>query len=528
MVTRRNFVKTLSAAGTLSMIDPMIAFPRSLSGQSGYGINSFIENNPDAVFIMRTEVTSKFNSSQKLLAGQQFAQHVFVPKSPEEGGFQLSNDLLIKPNLTCRYSFDKRYTVDGTMGIQTDCYFMEGIINQLLDLGLSGNKIAFRETNCPEDFDDGGYLDLATRKGLSIADRSAPIGTIDEQFINWVDIPEGVFFNRIPYLAPAHSPNSPILNVAKFKTHSMGVTGCAKNIQGLNALPYVRHCTEYQNEMEVHPDHIQANAKEQIMNNYNRRKDIVPRWDRPERNGGLWQETWATRCLDNNSVTKPALNIIEGIYGRDGHFINGPHSGLAKDFMANVIIFGKNAFHVDNIAHYLAGHEPGNFGLFHMALERNMLTIMDPRKIPVYEWFSNGTAELTPIEDFERTPLKTMYLTRDYNGQTEDRWHLVDEPFDYSGFSSDHELPLYGNLAQNYPNPASGITQIEYSLVNPGHASIEIFDLQMRRVAVLTDKTHLPGAHFVTWNTHQVPAGQYIYRLTSRGISESKRMLVIH
>jgi len=323
MVSRRNFVKVMSAAGSLSMVNPLTVFPKTNNDQ-GYGINSFIENNPDAVFIMRTNVTSKFNSSQKLSAGADFARNVFVSKPTSEGGFKLNNDLLIKPNLTCRYSWDERYTIDGTMGIQTDSFFVEGIIDRLQEIGLAGSKMAVRETNCPEDFEDGGYVDLAERKGFSIADRSAAIGEISEDFINWVDVPDGVFFNRIPFLAPTHSPDTPILNIAKFKTHTMGVTGCAKNIQGLNALPYVRHCTEPQNEMDVNPDHIQPNAKNQIQANYDIRKNIVPRWDRPERNGGLWQEIWATRCLDNNSVTKPALNIIEGIYGRDGHFTKRP------------------------------------------------------------------------------------------------------------------------------------------------------------------------------------------------------------
>lgn len=528
MVTRRKFVKAISAAGSVSLINPLSAFSQATPGLQGYGIHPFIENNPDAVFVMRTQVNSKFNSSQKLNAGGDFARNVFISKSITDGGFQVNNDLLIKPNLTCRYNWDSRYTVDGTMGIQTDSFFVEGIIDRLLDLGLPGNKIAFRETNCPEDFDDGGYLDMATRKGVHIADRSAPIGEINEDFINWVDIPNGVFFKRIPYLAPAHSPDTPILNIAKFKTHAMGVTSCAKNIQGLNALPYVRHCTEFQNEMEVNPDHIQANAKDQIRANYENRKNIVPRWDRPERNGGLWQETWATRCLDNNSVTKPVLNIIEGIYGRDGHFINGPHSGMAQDHLSNIIIFGKNTFHVDNVAHWLAGHEPGNFGLFHMAYERQMLSIMNPHDIPLYEWFPNGSTSKTPLENFERTPLKTMYLTRDYNGQNEDLWHMVDEPFDYSVFSSSHEIPNFSSLSQNYPNPAIDHTNIEYLLSDPGHVRVEIYDMNMRLVKILSDKVHAAGAHFLKWDTRTIPSGHYIYKLSTPGFTDAKKLIILH
>ena len=70
-------------------------------------------------------------------------------------------------------------------------------------------------------------------------------------------------------------------------------------------------------------------------------------------------ETWATRCIDNNSVLKPGLNVIEGIYGRDGNgFYQGPHNGAAQDFLTNIIIFGKNTFYVDIIGKWLGGHEP--------------------------------------------------------------------------------------------------------------------------------------------------------------------------
>ncbi len=520
----------MSAAGSISLINPLSVLSSNAGSNDGYGIHPFIENNPDAVFIMRTEVSSMDNSAEKLVAGTQFAQHVFVPKSTNEGGFSLNQNLLFKPNLTCRYSTDIRYTVEGTMGIQTDCYFVEGLINRLRDLGMPGQNMAIRETNCPEDFDDGGYISMAERTGISVADRSLPIGQIPEDHINWIDVPKGVFFNRIPYLSPTNRADTPLINIAKFKTHAMGVTGCAKNIQGLNALPYVRHCTEYYNQMDVHPDHIQPGAMESILENYNRRKDTVPRWDRPERNGGLWQETWATRCLDNNSVTKPMLNIIEGIYGRDGHFINGPHSGLAKDHLSNILIFGINPFHVDNIAHWLAGHEPGNFGLFHMAYEREMMSIVNPLDIPLYEWKKDGQAEQAGLGSFQRTPLKTMYLTKDYKGQTEDRWHLVNEPFDYSVFNTNtNTVPsqLF-ELHQNYPNPSNLSTSIEYSLNQAGHASLEVFDMQMKLIEKLVDRNHGSGSHLVVWKTANKPAGQYFYRLAYQGFSDVKSLLIIH
>jgi hypothetical protein len=95
-----------------------------------------------------------------------------------------------------------------------------------------------------------------------------------------------------------------------------------------------------------------------------------------------------------------------------------------------VLIFGKDPFRVDIIGTWLAGHEPGNFGLFHIAKERGLSSVVNPFEIPVYQW-NSGSPQITPLGDFERQPLKTYYLQRDYNGQSEPYYHLVDEPFEY-------------------------------------------------------------------------------------------------
>ena len=130
---------------------------------------------------------------------------------------------------------------------------------------------------------------------------------------------------------------------------------------------------------------------ETIQNNYNKHKNIIPRWDKPGTsfNSGVGMETWATMTLDNHGALKPGLNVVEGIVARDGNgFARGPGpDGFSQEFLTNVIMFGMNPFHIDNIGHWLGGHEPGNFGLFHIAAEHNFADTMNPREIPVYEWF---------------------------------------------------------------------------------------------------------------------------------------------
>jgi uncharacterized protein (DUF362 family) len=533
MITRRTFIKTAAAAGASIALRPLSALGGTAeTATAGFGVHPFVDSHPDAVFIMRTSVDLKTNAAAIKQAGLSFGRSVFISQDVEAGGIPLTRDIAIKPNLTCRRSSDSRYTVEGTMGIVTDSSFVEGVIESLKELGLPGSRFYIREVSCPVDFSDSGYTAMAQRTGAELRDLSAKVGVISEADLQWIDVPAGVWFRRIPYLRPVNSSANWLLNIAKLKAHGMGITLCAKNLQGAIAHNYQAHCTAYSGTMDMATADISPTAKADILVNYNRHVAAgIPRWDRPGADGGLWQETWATRCLDNNSVTHPGLHVIEGVYGRDGNFIDGPSpEGLATDYMMNVILFGKNPFYVDNIGHWLAGHEPGNFGLFHLAIERGLASVLNPRRIPVYEWQADGTATLTALTSFQRTPLETYYLQRNYDGQSEPYWHLVNEPYDYGTVGVDP--PRAGPSAafgvrQISPNPAHGLASIEFDVPKAGGVRLEVCNIVGEVVEVLVDGYRLQGAHLAVWNATRRPPGIYFCRLLSGGASAAKKMILI-
>ena len=516
------------------IVDPKNAFSSNHKVSSDFfGVHPFIEQNPEAVFIMRTSVDVKTNSETKKQVGVDFGKSVFVEQA--EGGVPISNIVAIKPNLTDRNTNDPYYTRESCMGIITDPYFVEGIIESMKELGISSDQFYMREVNGAEDFTEGGYTAMASRTGADLRNLGAKVGVISESDLQWMDVPDGVWFNKIPYLWPINAQDSFLINIAKLKAHGMGLTLCAKNLQGTIAHNYQAHCSSYYSNMDMSSSHMNSNAKQVIMENYNRHvADGIPRWDRPSGNhtGGLGQETWASRCIDNNSVTRPNLHIIEGIYGRDGNFIAGPSpEGLATDYMSNVIIFGKNAFNVDIIGHWLGGHEPGNFGLFHLAIERGLSSVLNPMDIPVYDWKSDGTATLSPLDEFERTPLKTNYLRRDYDGQTEDKWHLCNEPYDYKPLSVDlsdrSNKPESFVLLQNYPNPFNPSTTIAFKLPDRGYTRLEIYNMRGEIVDVLVDRYCDKGSHMAIWKAHNHSSGTYFYKLYFKSFSETKKLTLI-
>lgn len=531
-ITRRKFVQSslLTSAGMI--LGPLSGF-RNQSSLSLFGVHPFILQNPSAVFVMKTNVAAKTNSAAIKTVGLDFGRSVFGLTDNIEQGIPLTNKVVIKPNLTCRLSDDSRYTIEGTMGIVTDAFFVEGVVESLKELGLPGGQFYIREVNCPDEFADGGYVSMAERTGIDLKGISTPAGELPSESIQWVDVPDGVWFKKIPYLWPVNTPDSFLLNISKFKTHSMGLTLCAKNLQGTIAMNYQAHCTKYGTVMSgVNPDHLSSTANEDILANYKRHiHDCIPRWDKPGSSGGLWQETWATRCLDNNSVTFAGLHIIEGIYGRDGNFINGPNEGgLATDYMTNYIIFGRNQFYVDIIGHYLGGHEPGNFGLFHMAMERGMISTINPANIPVYEWSTSTGATRTNLASLQRYPLKTMYLQRDYNGLTEPYWHMVDETYYYNGTGIDdiQESSTGFYIKQNFPNPVQHETSICFHIPGDGQTLVEILNNNGQVVDIILNKQLFCGDHLVYWDSINKPDGLYICRVVFAGSARTTKIMVLH
>ena len=551
MINRREFLKAAVSAGGYGLVKPVHVFGALHETTGFFGVHPFIEAHPEAVFIMRTNVDNKMNADAKLQAGLAFGRSVFVPR--DNTGIPVNISIPVKPNL--KTADPKVYPIEDIIGHVADPFFVEGILEGMKELGISGSQFHIREVNRPEAWGPYFYVDMASRVGADLRLDLAPSvnNLIPERDFNWKEIPDGIFWKRIPYLEPVNTPNTWMLNISKFKAHTMGLTLCCKNLQGTVAHNYQQFCAAWNSSMSINNSERQQDAYTVIKNNYDRHVAMgIPRWDHPgiDNISGLGQETWVTRTLDSLSVTLPAigLHIIEGIYGRDGQGdgVNGPNpqdqdhvisehgvteTGKAWDYMSNVIIFGKDVFRVDNIGYWLGGHEPGNFGLFHIALERKMSTALNPRRIPIYVW-ENGAATLTPLEEIPRTPLLSYYLTRNYNGQTEKIFHLVDEPFDYGQVSGVDELsatekPDAFVLHQNRPNPFNPSTVIEYSLPSNGYVRLEIYNLSGQLVDVLADGYHRAGSHIAVWKTNRHASGTYICRFRYGGFSKTMKMILL-
>ncbi len=497
---RRTFLKSVAgcSVASLSGLQAATLFAREISAPACFGLHPFIEAHPEAVFVRLTNVASKNDSDGKRRESLKLAKQIFSLR--DSPGIPLSHKFAIKPNLTSAVGTGTTYAID------TDPHVVEGFIEGLKQTGIAAERIYARDA-LQVDQPGIGYREMAERTGAHYADDDSRVPTLKE-------CPDGVVFRRTKFLGPFNYPDSYLLNISKFKTHSMGLTLCVKNLQGTNAPPYIRFCggiqrtiaQDFQPDAGQHVDDLQAKHL----------KMGFPRWD-TERAG--WMEMWAQRTIDSYSLIRPSvgLNIIEGVYSQNGNgFERGPGASLTPEiFMTNVLVFGKDAFRVDIIGHWLGGHEPGNFGLFHIGKERGVSTALNPRNIPIYLWEDNGP-KLTPLDKLTRTPLKSPYLKKP--GEAE--YHICDEPFTYPAEAtaaclSGKETPGLQVLSRRRP----GLV-IEYNLPSEGHASLDLYNAAGDRIAALVQQRMGRGVHMAEWDTRQTASGVYYCRLRTNGCDQ--------
>ena len=93
------------------------------------------------------------------------------------------------------------------------------------------------------------------------------------------------------------------------------------------------------------------------------------------------------------------------------------------------------------------------------------------------------------------------------------------------------------SLSQNYPNPFNPSTTIGFTLPFDGSVSLNIFDVEGKKVAQLINKIMPAGSHSLAFNVSeskpQLPTGTYFYRLnyvalnSGMQFSNVKKMLLI-
>jgi len=83
-------------------------------------------------------------------------------------------------------------------------------------------------------------------------------------------------------------------------------------------------------------------------------------------------------------------------------------------------------------------------------------------------------------------------------------------------------------LGRAFPDPASDVARLRFSIPDRQRVSLEVFDIRGRRVATLVNGVRDAGEHRAEFVARTWSPGVYVYRLRAGGREQSRRLVVLH
>jgi hypothetical protein len=150
--------------------------------------------------------------------------------------------------------------------------------------------------------------------------------------------------------------------------------------------------------------------------------------------------------------------------------------------------------------------------------------IFEHSGIPIDQ--NSGHQIVPDWDDLRNEPVKIL-IDHGNDGTIDDSLFVSNQVTGVDNRESD-EIPHAFMLHQNYPNPFNPETTIRFEVPQFSHIEIIVYDILGRKVETLVEQNYEPGIHHITWYTHDIPSGMYLYRIYVNGIPrETKRMMLL-
>jgi hypothetical protein len=119
-------------------------------------------------------------------------------------------------------------------------------------------------------------------------------------------------------------------------------------------------------------------------------------------------------------------------------------------------------------------------------------------------------------------------LQKDYAGNTEPKWHLVNEPYIYdtTGIAESTVIANEFYMKNVFPNPLKNSGTLRFYVPRFGHVSVEIVNANGQVVDVLFNRQIDRGNHTVSINSTIYSPGLYIARMQFEGKVKIQKIMV--
>ena len=99
--------------------------------------------------------------------------------------------------------------------------------------------------------------------------------------------------------------------------------------------------------------------------------------------------------------------------------------------------------------------------------------------------------------------------------------------FKGAGETVSENVPVSYFLGQNYPNPFNASTNIKFGLPEPSEVTVEVFNINGRKVVTLVNEYLSAGYHNVSWHADNVSSGAYFYRIRANDFISQKKLVLV-
>ncbi len=101
------------------------------------------------------------------------------------------------------------------------------------------------------------------------------------------------------------------------------------------------------------------------------------------------------------------------------------------------------------------------------------------------------------------------------------RTEVIKEPRQLSS-----ETPEQFSLSQNFPNPFSSKTNINYQCPMFCFISLKVYDVHWKEVSTVVFQKQGPGTYQAEFDGSRFPPGIYFYRMDTENFSDTKKMFI--
>ena len=88
-------------------------------------------------------------------------------------------------------------------------------------------------------------------------------------------------------------------------------------------------------------------------------------------------------------------------------------------------------------------------------------------------------------------------------------------------------IPTEYALHPAYPNPFNPVTTFSYGLPIETDITLNVYDVEGRRITTLTEGIRTAGTHSVEWNAEGLPSGVYFVKLDAGEFTQTQKMMLV-